>query len=128
MIVVPPRPPADPADPADADPVDATTSRPAPDAVGIVEDREGDVVVLRVSGELDAVSAPQLGRHLESLDLADDQVVRLDLGAVTFIDSSGLRELVAPERGVVEVSAASPVVRRILEITGLEGMMSPRPS
>lgn len=107
---------------------DPTVPRPAPDAVHIVEDRRSDVILLTVSGELDAVSAPRLGRHLEGLDLAEEQVVYLDLAAVSFIDSSGLRELVAPVRGLIRVSAASDVVRRILEITGLEEMMSPPPS
>lgn len=106
--------------------------RVAPDPVQIVSMEVGDaaqgVVALRVSGELDALSAPLLARHLDGLDLAADQLIQLDLGAVSFIDSSGLRELVAPARGLIRVTAASDVVRRILEITGLEEMMSPPPS
>jgi anti-sigma B factor antagonist len=123
-----PIPDGDPLLPSDGH----VTHRVAPDPVRIVPMEAGGAeegaVALRVSGELDALSATLLSRHLDGLDLAPDQVVLLDLAAVSFIDSSGLRELVAPTRGVIRVIAASDVVRRILEITGLEEMMSPPPS
>ncbi len=78
-----------------------------------------------VAGELDASTAPRLRAAFSELPTRTDPV-RLDLGAVTFIDSSGLRELIAlSERvgaggGTVVVSAESAAVRRLLEITGLE--------
>lgn len=126
--------PGEGSDPEGADPTSATATGPSnPETLRIVDRREarwtggGGAVVVEVAGELDAVTAPQLGRHLDGLDLTDDQIVHLDLSAVSFIDSSGLRELVAPTRGVIRVIGASEVVRRILEMTGLEGMMAPPP-
>jgi anti-anti-sigma factor len=81
--------------------------------------------VVSVVGEMDlAVVAEFLARALECLDRAD--ALTLDLGGVSFIDSSGLGALVrvrkeAGNRGktltLVNVSAST---HRLLEITGLQ--------
>lgn len=81
--------------------------------------------VLAVSGEFDlAVVDEFLERALACLD--DAPGIDVDLGGVTFIDSSGLGALVrvrkeAAARGktltLVEVGAAT---HRLLEITGLQ--------
>jgi anti-sigma B factor antagonist len=78
-----------------------------------------------VAGELDASTAPSLDAAFAELPAATSQV-DVDLDGVTFIDSSGLRVLIAlndrvtAEGGRVVVSSASNPVRRLLEITGLE--------
>jgi anti-anti-sigma factor len=60
---------------------------------------DADGVRLVVSGELDLAVAGLLGARLRTLRKAGYRV-RLDLGALEFIDSSGLRELiVAPDGG-----------------------------
>jgi anti-anti-sigma factor len=80
-----------------------------------------------VNGELDASTSPSLAAACAELPPGGGQV-DVDLGGVTFIDSSGLRILIALSdraaadgRKVVVVSASNPV-RRLLEITGLESM------
>jgi len=78
-----------------------------------------------VAGELDASTAPLLSDAFAELPDTTAQV-DIDLAGVTFIDSSGLRVLIAlndrvtSEGGRVVVSSASNTVRRLLEITGLE--------
>jgi anti-sigma B factor antagonist len=93
---------------------------PATDAAG--------APLLRVSGDLDLAAAPKL------LGAAGDlEPLRLDLGGVTFMDSTGLGALItlrnqAQERGVdVEIVAASRAVERVLEISGL-GELFGRPA
>ena len=55
--------------------------------------------------------------------------VAIDLGSVEFIDSSGLGVLVGSLRrlredgGDLVLRAASPAVTRILELTGLDGLL-----
>ena len=46
--------------------------------------------VLAVAGELDALSAPKLGRRLMRLTTPGAKRIVVDLSAATFIDSSGL--------------------------------------
>jgi anti-sigma B factor antagonist len=78
-----------------------------------------------VAGELDASTSSTLSAAFAELPATIAQI-DVDLGGVTFIDSSGLRVLIAlndrvtGEGGRVVVSSPSNSVRRLLEITGLE--------
>jgi len=86
--------------------------------------RDGGVRLV-VAGEVDVVSAGQLREYLAgALDLRPSALT-VDLGGVTFLDSTGLSALVfAHLRAVAEgiplaVSNPQPQVRRILDITGM---------
>ncbi|MFN8050754.1 MAG: STAS domain-containing protein [Acidimicrobiales bacterium] len=104
----------------------------ADDAFDVTSSRTADGATLTVSGELDLSTGPELLDHL-AIALFDNAVIDLDLGGVTFIDSSGLKMLlrmreVAMERGVVAyVSDASPSVRRLFDLTGT-GELLERPA
>jgi anti-anti-sigma factor len=102
----------------------------------VVEFREADSddgrCVLSVTGEFDLAVVDEFLEHaLACLDRA--QGIDVDLGGVSFIDSSGLGALVrvrkeAAARGktltLVDVSAAT---HRLLEITGLQQAFDIRP-
>jgi anti-sigma B factor antagonist len=83
----------------------------------------GAVVVLR--GELDLAAAPALQREL--LDLLSRPVasLTLDLGGLTFLDSSGLgslyrTRLAADEQGVpLRLHAVPDHVMRVLDVTAM---------
>jgi anti-sigma B factor antagonist len=81
---------------------------------------------LAVSGEIDLATAPGLRRELETLIAEAHSPAVLDLSAVTFIDASGLSELVAAKGKVAQTDVQLVLVdpsrpcRRILEITGLD--------
>jgi anti-sigma B factor antagonist len=78
---------------------------------------------LRLVGELDAYTGPSLQEALAALGPESD--VTLDLGEVTFIDSSALRILVgetatrADAGGAVRLRGPSVAVLRLLEVSGL---------
>ena len=86
-------------------------------------------VVVRPAGELDLAAAPSLRAALEGALARAEGTVRVDLGAVTFVDSTALAILVevwrrAKEREItlcVEHPAAN--VRRVLGITGLDRLL-----
>ena len=97
-----------------------------PDALDItIEDTEAGHLV-RVSGELDLATAPQLSAVL--LDAAGQSTlpVVLDLAGVTFIDSSALRTLVLAGRELadagrkLQIGARSERVTKVLEMTQLD--------
>jgi anti-anti-sigma factor len=100
------------------------TSLPAPFAIRV--DRQvGAAVRIEVVGELDLSTAPEL-EHALRREIASGNEIVLDLGAVTFIDSTGLHTIVSALRLTDEAEPAfsvSPMlpsqVRRVLEITGL---------
>lgn len=76
----------------------------------------------RLSGELDLATAPQLGAALQSAERGEDLV--LDVGALTFIDSSGCNALLSYLRtrddGTrITIVNASAALARTLELMGL---------
>jgi anti-sigma B factor antagonist len=85
--------------------------------------RDGDVVV-RLAGELDLYNVAEVGAAIEQA--AEDAPERLvvDLGEVSFVDSTALGTLFEAKRGLpqsIRLLLASPShdVRRALEISGL---------
>lgn len=80
---------------------------------------------LVISGEIDASSVEEFTRALTTIVGRGRGDVELDMSGVTFVDSQGLRALVTahqtgatlPSFAIVEMS---PVVRRLLELTGLD--------
>lgn len=95
---------------------------------GVSADRDGDGIRLIAHGELDAASAQDLSAALRR-ESHPGQRLSLDLAGVTFIDSSGLRVIAAESRRYQEsataftIAAVSEPVRRILEMTGLTGLI-----
>lgn len=85
-----------------------------------VEVDDGGAIV--VHGDIDMAGGPVLEAALLQRD--EHQVLVIDLGDVSFIDSSGLRSLLgasrrARSRGAeVVLRAVGPEVARLLDITG----------
>jgi anti-sigma B factor antagonist len=76
-----------------------------------------DGTLLKVSGELDLVSEPQLGRALQELE---GREATLDLSELDFMDSTGLRTLLGAAREYPNVKLKGPLqppVQRLLELT-----------
>jgi anti-anti-sigma factor len=90
-------------------------------AVGMLTFTEDDVgTVVRVRGDVDIVNADRIEDLLERLLQSGDDDVVLDLGAVEFMDSSGLHVLLAARArhpGRFHLGRTSPRVDRLLDIT-----------
>jgi anti-sigma B factor antagonist len=84
---------------------------------------EKDRAVLSLAGELDLASAPLLQNEIESPELTTAAMVVLDLQELKFLDSTGLRVLLAAhersrERGQeFAITRSSQQVQRLLSIT-----------
>lgn len=80
--------------------------------------------VLRVAGELDLATAPQLSAAAKAaLDGSPDRVV-FELGELRFMDSSGLRVMLEiANEAKVSVRNASAAVRRVIESTGVDSIL-----
>ncbi|MFE0105262.1 STAS domain-containing protein [Streptomyces sp. NPDC059009] len=93
--------------------------REMPFAVDVVE--LPDLVLVRVAGDLDVATAPELARALTE---CEGRYCELDLLQVTFADSSALNLLTKYQRhttargGTLRLVDASVPVRRVLDITG----------
>ncbi|MFI6476098.1 MULTISPECIES: STAS domain-containing protein [unclassified Streptomyces] len=108
-------------------------------ALRVDEAEQGTWTVLRVSGELDLVTAPRLRRQVHEAVAEGRRDVVLDLSGVQFCDSSGVGVLIAarrlmrscqgrlrlilPARGALDGSHVNKVlaalgVRRLFEVYG----------
>jgi anti-sigma B factor antagonist len=96
--------------------------------------QSADRLVLELHGELDLLHAPQLEDALD--DGAGDgvAVVVLDLDAVSFIDSTGLRAIFSARRLARQhglefaVTPGSEQVQRLLSITRLSDQLKTIPT
>lgn len=89
---------------------------------------------LRIQGEIDIATAPQLRDVLTNLVHGAPRRITLDLGAVGFVDSAGLGVLVGAMRklqdangGRLTIVSVQDSVRKIFEITGLGPMFGLAP-
>lgn len=84
---------------------------------------------LVLHGELDAASAPRLRAELERHLDEGRRVIRIDVGGVTFIDSTAIGELVAASKrcrrdfGSLILTNVPPSVQKIVKITGLDAVL-----
>jgi anti-anti-sigma factor len=114
--------------------VDQLGIRP-PDAYAIGERAApAGIVVLELHGEFDAAAAGALRRRLEAALPRGTAGVVADMSAVTFADSSTLRELLRADSttraaGSRFMPAALPgVVERLLELTRARELLDVAPS
>lgn len=105
------------------------TAQPA--SAGLVTRRDGDVLRVTVSGELDLQVEPQVVEAVrDALDAGGAGRLVLDVTAVEFIDSSGLRALLtsctlAGRAGMDASLAVAPgPVPRLLQVAGVRDWFS----
>lgn len=103
---------------ADLDPVDQA----AP--VASVREEDGTPVVY-LSGELDLTSAGQFSTAIDAALDSHPGTLILDASGLKFMDSSGIVLLVSATQRVQEVQVRdpSPIVRRLIELTGLSKVL-----
>ena len=103
-----------------------------PDGIGstldVTRTDTSDGVRLTAAGEIDWNSAPIFAAELHNAIDASDGLIVVDLGEVTFMDSSGISALVtamqsAPDR--LRLGTVHPTVHRVLEITALLDVLVP---
>ena len=101
-----------------------TTATPNP-FLAVHTEQTAQASVVRVAGELDLATAPQLRDALAGLSRPPALVV-LDLERLTFADSTGLREMLVEHRRAARggyafvIAAASAPLRRLFELTALD--------
>ncbi len=86
---------------------------------------QGDIGVVRLGGELDIATSSTLRQSLNALSDDGFRDVVLDLGGVTFCDSTGLGEVATYARGLMEaggslvLAALRPDVESVFSVSGL---------
>jgi anti-sigma B factor antagonist len=88
-----------------------------------------DLVVIAVSGEVDALTAPQLSAAIDDATTGSPAGVIVDLSKVKFLASAGLGLLVATQEQVTVnarfgVVADGPTTRRPITLLGLDSVIT----
>lgn len=98
----------------------------ATDHLTLTERRDGQTVVLALSGEADLASAPSVGTRVSELLSQDVPRVRLDLSGLGFLDSSAVRVFLHCREDAATAGVPFDVVcteggpaRRVLGLLGL---------
>lgn len=105
---------------------------PASGHLAISVEMDGDGAVLAVQGEVDYLTAPELGAALDSLISRRQPSLVVDLARCEFMDSSGLQLIAGGARQLRErgatltVRSPSATVRRLAAIMGLVEMLEPQ--
>jgi anti-anti-sigma factor len=103
-----------------------TDSKPSP--LDIDVQRDDASATITVTGEIDLETSGAL--HDALIGAYQCREVHLDLSGVDYMDSTGLRTvLVAKDEieragGSLDVIAASSIVSRLIEITGIDGLIA----
>ena len=90
---------------------------------------EDKYVLGKVSGEIDAFSAPILREKLMDLQVTEGLHIELDLSNVSYMDSTGLGVIVGffkvvdAKKGHLKLTGLSPRLKRLFDITGLGEIM-----
>lgn len=100
-------------------------SNPGAVASMSVSESEGGPVVVKLFGDLDIVGAQGLQDDLDAILASDPGGIVFDVGDLDFMDSSGIALLLraASKTGSVDVRNPSPIIRRIIEVTGLSDIL-----
>jgi len=89
--------------------------------IALVEDR----AIVGVRGDIDIATAPELRRRILAALMLPLRGLVLDLGDVSFMDSSGIGVLVEVHKAALELNTEFRLtsvprqVRRVLEVTGV---------
>lgn len=94
--------------------------------------RDG-IAVLTVGGEIDLLTAPALQEAIDGVVAQGPPALVIDLSAVDFLASAGLKLLAATHEKISEsaqfaVVARGPATRRPMQLTGLDKIFSVYPT
>jgi anti-sigma B factor antagonist len=86
---------------------------------------ENGTTIVYLSGELDLTSAGQFSTAIDAALASHPETLILDASGLTFMDSSGIVLLVSAAQRAQEVQVRdpSPIVRRLIELTGLSNVL-----
>jgi len=96
----------------------------------ISRQKSADLLVLRLTGRLDANWCAHVQNALTAAVRDGEHRVHLDMAGVSYVSSAGLRVLLATYKqlrainGLFAVANASPAVREVLELAGLEMLLA----
>jgi anti-anti-sigma factor len=103
--------------------------RLGPGQLEISSQREGDVHVIAPTGELDLATADELEQELLRVEATDAEAIVVDLAGLRFMDSTGIRVLIAADARSradsqrLALLRGPDAVQRVFELTGIVDLL-----
>jgi anti-anti-sigma factor len=100
----------------------------------ITKRKEKDVSIVAVSGRIDAITAPDFEKSLDELIAAGDRVILIDLTALGYISSAGLRSILSSAKklkalsGEILFTGLQGPVEEVFQISGFKSIFRIFPS
>jgi anti-sigma B factor antagonist len=117
----------------DARPLQPPTAAPPtltrPGELEMTSEREGDMHVIALAGELDLANARELEQELLRVEATDAQAIVVNLARLRFMDSTGIRVLLGAEARSRRDSdrlvllRGPAAVQRAFELTGVADLL-----
>lgn len=91
-------------------------------------ERDYELVVLEITGQLDTTTAPNLDTAINELS-EDTKELVFDIGGLEYISSAGIRVVLSAykkmmsNQGIMQITKANEMVRDVFEMTGLLEMI-----
>lgn len=98
--------------------------------LSLIAETWGNILLVRVSGRLDGVTADSFKKALESAPLGDHQTCLLDMTGVNFVASEGLRALLLYRQSLsnssckLSLCSLTESVQTVFHISGFAGIFS----
>ena len=95
----------------------------------ITENKNNNVIELKIAGRLDTNTAPELEAKLKNI-ASQCQTLYLNMQSVEYISSAGLRtvllahKLMLPTGGKMIIKSPSSFCKQVLEATGMDGILT----
>lgn len=86
-------------------------------------------ILVAPSGEIDLAAAPWFEKEMHRAEDSESLIV-LDLGDVSFMDSTGLRAVILADQrmrergGSLRITHVSPAVRRLFDLVGISSHLT----
>ena len=97
--------------------------------MNISESKQGNVTILKIEGKLDAMSSPELDKHLASMVESGTRQIVLDLAGLEYVSSAGLRVFLSAAKhlkqaqGKLALANLCAQVQQIFDIAGFESIL-----
>ncbi len=99
----------------------------------IKQERDGDVVIVRLSGRLDSSAAPSAEEKLSGALTGQPPRLAVDMSGLDYISSAGLRVLlvvakkVQQQKGKVALCGLAANVREVFTVSGFDSIFAIEP-
>jgi anti-anti-sigma factor len=100
----------------------------------ITKRKEKDVAIVAVSGRIDAITAPDFEKSLDELITAGERAILIDLTALGYISSAGLRSILSSAKklkalsGEILFTGLQGPVEEVFQISGFKSIFKIFPS